>query len=115
VSAGKLMSGPGYLQTIAQRWVRTLPAALRSAVLTPPMPPANSSSKREQKQTCGNADGTPAVQQTQYDWLSVLGTVCPAAGQSVGLLSPRRSTAIVNRFLQQSVAEINPNVHVLMI
>lgn len=45
----------------------------------------------------------PAVKQTQYDWLWVLGTVCPATGQTVGLLSPQLNTAMINRFLQQYV------------
>jgi hypothetical protein len=38
----------------------------------------------------------PAVKQTQYDWLWVLGAVCPASGQSVGWLSPQLNTAMVN-------------------
>lgn len=35
----------------------------------------------------------PAVKQTQYDWLWVLGAVSPQTGQTVGLLSPELNTA----------------------
>lgn len=57
----------------------------------------------------------PAVKQTQYDWLWVLGAVCPETGQSVGLLSPQLNTAMVNQFLRQFAAETDPDVHVVMI
>ena len=30
----------------------------------------------------------PAVKQTQYDWLYVIGAVCPETGQSVGRALP---------------------------
>ena len=30
----------------------------------------------------------PAVKQTKYEWLYVIGAVCPATGQTVGMISP---------------------------
>jgi hypothetical protein len=41
-----------------------------------------------------------ALRQTKYEWLYVLGAVCPATGQSVGLLSPYLNTQIVNTFFE---------------
>ena len=56
-----------------------------------------------------------AVRQTQYDYLYVLGAVCPESGQSVGLLAPYLDTNIVNRFLAQFAAELAPGVHAVML
>lgn len=55
------------------------------------------------------------VRQTQYDYLYVLGAVCPATGQSVGLLAPYLDTRIVNQFLAQFARELAPNVHAVVI
>jgi transposase len=57
----------------------------------------------------------PAVKQTQYDWLYVIGAACPETGQSVGLLSPHINTEIMNIFLDQFAREVDPDVHVVMI
>ncbi len=56
-----------------------------------------------------------AVRQTQYDYLYVLGAVCPESGQSVGLLAPYLDTTIVNRFLAQFAQELTPGVHAVLI
>jgi transposase len=56
-----------------------------------------------------------AVRQTQYDYLYVLGAVCPASGQSVGLMAPYLDTIIVNRFLAQFAQELTPGVHAVLI
>lgn len=56
-----------------------------------------------------------AVRQTQYDYLYVLGAVCPATGQSAGLLAPYLNTSIVNRFLAQLAEELAPEVHAVML
>ncbi len=56
-----------------------------------------------------------AVRQTQYDYLYVLGAVCPGSGQSVGLLAPYLDTNIVNRFLAQFAQELQPGVHAVII
>jgi transposase len=56
-----------------------------------------------------------AVRQTQYDYLYVLGAVCPASGQSVGLMAPYLDTAIVNRFFAQFTQELAPDVHAVII
>lgn len=57
----------------------------------------------------------PAVRQTQYDYLYVLGAACPETGQSVGLLAPELNTKMVNKFFEQFAAEVDPDVHVVMI
>ena len=57
----------------------------------------------------------PAVKQTKYDWLYVLGAVCPATGKTAGMISPRIDTDIVNVFLQQMSRRIASGVHVVMI
>ena len=56
-----------------------------------------------------------ALRQTKYEWLYVLGPVCPATGQSVGLLSPYLNTQIVNVFFEQFTQEVDPDVHVVMV
>jgi hypothetical protein len=52
----------------------------------------------------------PAVKQTQYDWLYVIGAVCPESGRSVGMLSPYIDTQIMNIFLQGLSRQIAPDV-----
>ncbi len=56
-----------------------------------------------------------ALRQTKYEWLYVLGAVCPITGQSVGLLSPYLNTQIVNVFFEQFTQEVDPDVHVVMV
>lgn len=56
-----------------------------------------------------------AVKQTRYDWLYVLGGVCPRTGQTVGLLSPHINTDVINIFLSQFSAELDHDVHAVMI
>lgn len=56
-----------------------------------------------------------AVRQAQFDYLYVLGAVCPATGQSVGLLAPHLDAPIVNQFLAQFARELAPGVHAVMI
>ena len=55
------------------------------------------------------------VHQTKYDWLYVVGAVCPQTGQSVGLLSPHINTAVMNVFLEQFVREVYPDMHVVLV
>ncbi len=57
----------------------------------------------------------PAVKQTKYDWLYVLGAVCPVTGQTVGMISPHIDTVIVNIFLEQMARQIAPDVHIVLI
>lgn len=56
-----------------------------------------------------------AVKQTQYDYLYVLGAVCPETGKTAGLLAPNLNTQIVNVFFDQLSREIAPQVHVVLI
>lgn len=55
------------------------------------------------------------VRQTKYEWLYVIGAVCPQTGESVGLLSPTINRAVVNVFLRQFTKEISEDVHVLLL
>lgn len=55
------------------------------------------------------------VRQTKYEWLYVIGAVCPETGQTVGLLSPSINTKIINIFFEQFGRETDPNVHVVMV
>ena len=56
-----------------------------------------------------------AVRQTKYDWLYVIGAVCPETGQTVGLLSPHINTAVINVFLEQFRREVHSDVHVVLL
>ena len=56
-----------------------------------------------------------AVKQTQYDYLYVLGAVCPKSGKTAGLLAPNLNTHIVNAFFDQLAKEIDLDVHVVLI
>ena len=57
----------------------------------------------------------PAAKQTQYDYLYVIGAVCPQTGQSVGLLSPYINAKIMNKFLEQFSNELDKDVHAVII
>lgn len=57
----------------------------------------------------------PAVKQTQYDYLYVIGAACPHTGQTVGLLSPYIDTRMMNLFLEQFARELDPGVHAVII
>ena len=60
------------------------------------------SASRAQSRTCGHTRTRPtAVRQTEYEYLWVLGVVCPETGRADGLLSPRLNTDVVNVFLEQ--------------
>ena len=41
-----------------------------------------------------------AVRQTEYEYLWVLGVVCPETGHAEGLLSPQLNTTIIHSFLE---------------
>lgn len=45
----------------------------------------------------------------------MLGAACPATGRTAGLLAPTINAQIVNRFFDQLAAEIDDDVHVVMI
>ena len=55
------------------------------------------------------------VRQTKYEWLYVIGAICPGTGQTVGLLSPSINTNIINVFFEQFRKETDPNVHVVIV
>jgi transposase len=56
-----------------------------------------------------------AVKQTRYDWVHVIGAVCPRTGKTAGLISPYLNTEAMNAFFDQLVEEIDDDVHVVMI
>jgi transposase len=56
-----------------------------------------------------------AVRQTEYQYLWVLGAVCPETGHAEGLLSPCLNTQIVNTFLEQFSRTIAEQEHAVMI
>ena len=51
-----------------------------------------------------------AVRQTQYDYLWVLGAVCPQNGRSWGLLVPQLNAPVINVFLEQLSEQLEPDV-----
>jgi transposase len=56
-----------------------------------------------------------AVRQTEYEYLWVLGVVCPETGAAEGLLSPRLNTDVVNIFLEQFSASLPADEHAVLI
>lgn len=56
-----------------------------------------------------------ALRQTKYEWLYVIGAVCPHTGQSTGLLSPYIDTDITNIYLQQFSNELAVDVHAVLV
>jgi len=56
-----------------------------------------------------------AVRQTEYEYLWVLGAVCPETGKAEGLLSPRLNTEVVNVFLEQFSARLEADEHAVLI
>ncbi len=55
-----------------------------------------------------------AVRQTQYDSLWVLTAVCPGTGAAEGLISPSLNTGVVNVFLTQLSASLDPDAHAVL-
>jgi len=56
-----------------------------------------------------------AVRQTEYQYLWVIGAVCPETGHAEGLLSPQLNTPIVNTFLEQFSTTIPEGEHAVMV
>ena len=57
----------------------------------------------------------PAVKQTAYEYLYLMGAACAQTGQAVGVLAPYLNTKMVNVFLKQMAAEIDPQTHVVLV
>jgi transposase len=55
------------------------------------------------------------VRQTEYEYLWVLGAVCPETGRSEGLLSPRLNTDVVQAFLNEFSQTVAVDEHAVMI
>lgn len=56
-----------------------------------------------------------AVRQTQYEYLHVLSSACPATGEAVGLISPVLNAKVINIFLAQMSRELAADVHAVLI
>ncbi len=56
-----------------------------------------------------------AVRQTEYEYLWVLGAVCPETGHAEGLLSPQLNTKIINEFLALFARSLPADEHAVMI
>ena len=56
-----------------------------------------------------------AIRQTEYEYLWVLGAVCPETGRAEGLLSPRLNTDVVNAFLGEFSQALTDDEHAVMI
>ncbi len=55
------------------------------------------------------------MRQTKYEWLYVIGAVCPQTGKSSGLLSPYINAEIMNIYLQQFSKELAEDVQAVVI
>ena len=55
------------------------------------------------------------MRQTEYEYLWVLGAVCPETGHAEGLLSPQLNAKIVSEFLRQFSATIPADEHAVML
>lgn len=55
------------------------------------------------------------MRQVQYEYLWVIGAVCPETGQAEGLLAPLLNTEVINIFLRQFAATIPPHEHAVLI
>lgn len=56
-----------------------------------------------------------AIRQTEYEYLWVLGAVCPETGHAEGLISPQLNTKIVSEFLRQFSSTIPSGEHAVML
>ena len=56
-----------------------------------------------------------ALRQTEYQYLWVLGAVCPETGKSEGLISPCLNAGVINIFLDQFSKEIAADEHAVLI
>lgn len=56
-----------------------------------------------------------AVRQTQYEYLWVLTAVCPQTGAAEGLISPCLNSGVINGFLRQFSAALDPTVQAVLV
>jgi hypothetical protein len=55
------------------------------------------------------------VRQTKYEYLRVIGVVCPETGRAEGLLSPRLNVAVINVFMAEFSESLPEDEHAVMI
>jgi len=56
-----------------------------------------------------------ALRQTQYDYLYVIGAVCPETGQAEAIMASHVNTDVMNAFFREFSQTIADDVHVVMI
>jgi hypothetical protein len=56
-----------------------------------------------------------AIRQTKYQYLWVIGAVCPRTGHAEGLITPQLNTGIINLFLAQFSRTLSPDERAVMI
>lgn len=56
-----------------------------------------------------------AIRQTEFQYLWVLGAICPETGHAEGLISPCLNTEVINAFLKQLSLEIPRDEHMVLI
>jgi transposase len=56
-----------------------------------------------------------AIRQTEYEYLWVLGAICPETGHAEGLLSPQLNTKVINIFLRLFSQTIPAGEHAVMV
>jgi transposase len=57
----------------------------------------------------------PAVKQTEYEYLWVVGAVCAETGQAEAILAPNLNTAVMNVFLREFSRSLTADVHAVLI
>ena len=57
----------------------------------------------------------PAVKQTEYDYLWVVGAVCAETGQAEAILAPNLNTDVMNAFLREFADALAADVHAVLI
>ena len=55
------------------------------------------------------------IRQTEFQYLWVIGAICPETGHAEGLISPCLNTEVINAFLKQFSSEIKPDEHAVLI
>jgi transposase len=57
----------------------------------------------------------PAVKQTEYEYLWVVGAVCAETGQAEAILAPNLNTGVMNAFLREFSRSLAADVHAVLI
>jgi transposase len=55
------------------------------------------------------------LKQTEYEWVYLFGAVCPATGDSVGLVAPTANTDLMNVHLRMISEHVGVDVHIVLV